>query len=700
MNQDIDSNIDNQILPLAFDFSLHESEEISSNIKIRALSKVLRIQGHGNQNLKNIKTSKNESLKNFLDNNSIVYRETNLSRYNYKNTIPTTVACTIDDYICIYSEGRTQKFYSANKNTNISLSEVEALNLKQSYEIFGGLKDNPLNFVDVINFTFNKQLSLFITVLLVALLTTILYVTLPLFTSALIEDIIPYANISLLTYYSLGFMLVLGVSSLTVYVQNILLIRLETITDLRIQVALWDRLIKLPLSKINIFNAGDLNSRVDAVSRIRNILTSAVLQTILGSIFSVIYLVLMIVCAPVATLVTMPILIILVIILAYLVYQKFRLQLVVFQQEADTLNFSFQSVLNLVPFKSAGLEKRLLLKWLTEIHKLAVLNLKAQSFEDAASYIVQFARTTSLAVVFFYVYFRLNLYPTQILDDKLLQITGSYVTFLVAFQGLFSGISRLVLVLGSSVSEVYVQWQRAHSIFASPIDPGYSENSISHSIKNDIILKDISYQYSLGFTQIFTKLNIKFDVGKFTAIKGPSGCGKTTLLRLILGLEKPDSGIILIDNIDINKINIRQYRRNIGVVMQDITMFPASIYKNICAGLDFSEDEVWNALERAEIADEVNNMPMKLNTVLANGGASMSGGQLQRLCIARALIGNPSILLLDEATSALDPQQQKNLLDSLMHEGVSLISIAHRLSTIKNADAVYTIKNGGAELNA
>ena len=116
--------------------------------------------------------------------------------------------------------------------------------------------------------------------------------------------------------------------------------------------------------------------------------------------------------------------------------------------------------------------------------------------------------------------------------------------------------------------------------------------------------------------------------------------------------------------------------------------------------IDFSEDEVWNALERAEIADEVNNMPMKLNTVLANGGASMSGGQLQRLCIARALIGNPSILLLDEATSALDPQQQKNLLDSLMHEGVSLISIAHRLSTIKNADAVYTIKNGGAELNA
>lgn len=133
--------------------------------------------------------------------------------------------------------------------------------------------------------------------------------------------------------------------------------------------------------------------------------------------------------------------------------------------------------------------------------------------------------------------------------------------------------------------------------------------------------------------------------------------------------------------------------------MQDLTMFPASIYKNICAGLEYSEEEVWHALERAQIADDIQNMPMKLDTVLSNGGSSLSGGQLQRLCIARALIGMPSILLLDEATSALDPTQQHVLLDTLMGQGVSLISIAHRLSTIKNADVTYTIQNGGAQLN-
>ena len=133
--------------------------------------------------------------------------------------------------------------------------------------------------------------------------------------------------------------------------------------------------------------------------------------------------------------------------------------------------------------------------------------------------------------------------------------------------------------------------------------------------------------------------------------------------------------------------------------MQDLTMFPSSIFKNICAGLDYSEDEVWHSLERAEMADDVHKMPMGLHTMLTNAGASLSGGQLQRLCIARALIGNPRILILDEATSALDPVQQSNLLGSLLDQNVTLISVAHRLSTIKEADYIYTIRDNRAFLN-
>ena len=699
MINDFDSNLDNQLSSLVNGFSLELSDDISSNLKVRALSKVLKVNGEVSVNLKGFKTQKGETFKSFLDRNSIIYRQSTLSNYSYGNTIPSTIVCTEDDYICIYTINGKQTLFSAQSNSEVQEGDLEKIKAGQSYEIYNGLKDTPLNFFEVIEFTFKNQLSLFLLILLVAMATMILYVTLPLFTNALIEDIIPYANISLLSYYSLGFILVLGVSSLTVYIQNILLIRFETLTDLRLQVALWDRLIKLPLSTINIFNAGDLNSRVDAVTRIRDILSSAVLQTILGSVFSVLYLVLMFIFAPIAALITVPMLLLMILGLTWVLFNKFKLQLVVFQQEADTLNFSFESVENVIPFKSAGAEKSLLLRWLTEINKLAEINLRTQSFEDAASYLVTFARTVSLAIIFFYIYFRLNLYPTQILNENLVGITASYVTFLVAFQGLFSGISQLTIVFGSSLSEVYVQWQRANSIFASPIDPGYSKESISHSITKDIVLKDISYQYKQGFTKIFNNLNATFEVGKFTAIKGPSGCGKTTLLRLILGLEVPDSGTILIDDIAIEKLNIRQYRRDIGVVMQDLTMFPASIYKNICAGLEYSEEEVWHALERAQIADDIQNMPMKLDTVLSNGGSSLSGGQLQRLCIARALIGMPSILLLDEATSALDPTQQHVLLDTLMGQGVSLISIAHRLSTIKNADVTYTIQNGGAQLN-
>lgn len=693
------TNSSKNLINLANNFSLNEDQDLYKSKAIRAISQVFKAKGIKHIDYQKFKTDDNESFKNFLDKNSIVYRSVDLGNYDYTSTIPSTIACFQDDFVCIYPVNEEIKFYSAANNSHLSRDDVKKLGLSDAFEIYAGLHDESVNFFDIFSFTFNGQCRSFLLLLTAALFTTILYLLLPLFTDILTSVIVPYSDFNLLINCSIGFVLILGVSSFSIFIQNILLIRLETITDLRLQVALWDRLVKLPLSLVGIFNTGDLNSRVDAITRIRDILTSAVLQSLLGSLFTILYLIIMLIYAPIATLIILPIIAALLLILAFIIYQKFKLQVRVFQTEADTLNFSLQAILNVVPFKSAGAEGNILTKWLKEINKLAVINLKTQSYEDAANYIVSFARTISLSVIFFYIYVRLNLYPSQVLSQKLSEITGSYVTFLVAFQAFLTGVSELTLLVGSSLSEVYVQWHRARPIFSSPVDEGYSQLSAVHRVNNEITFNNISYKYPDGFTRIFHELSMSFKIGKYTAIKGHSGCGKSTLIKLLLGLEEPTSGTIQIDHLDIKKINIRSYRREIGVVMQDLSLFPASIFKNMCGGLDYSEDEVWHALERAKIADEVHAMPMQLNTLLTNGGLSLSGGQQQRLCIARALMGTPRILLLDEATSALDPRQQEELLADLISQNVTLISIAHRLSTIKSADIIYTINNGKAEAN-
>ena len=150
MMDEFDSDIDNQLSSLVYGFSLELSDDISSNIRVRALSKVLKANGESNINLKGFKTQKGETFKSFLDRNSIIYRQSTLSNYSYGITIPSTIVCTEDDYICIYTINGKQTLFSALSNSEIHTSDLGKIKEGQSYEIYNGLDDTPLNFLEVI----------------------------------------------------------------------------------------------------------------------------------------------------------------------------------------------------------------------------------------------------------------------------------------------------------------------------------------------------------------------------------------------------------------------------------------------------------------------------------------------------------------------------------------------------------------------
>ena len=182
--------------------------------------------------------------------------------------------------------------------------------------------------------------------------------------------------------------------------------------------------------------------------------------------------------------------------------------------------------------------------------------------------------------------------------------------------------------------------------------------------------------------------------GEFVAIVGPSGSGKSTLLRLLLGFEQPQTGNIFYDGKNLAELDLEAVRQQLGVVLQNGKVMTGSIYENISSGELVSPQVAWEAAQKVGFADDIEEMPMGMHTVVSEGGSNLSGGQRQRLLIARALILEPKILLFDEATSALDNKTQAIVTESLEQLNVTRVVIAHRLSTIRNADFIYVMSQG------
>ena len=215
------------------------------------------------------------------------------------------------------------------------------------------------------------------------------------------------------------------------------------------------------------------------------------------------------------------------------------------------------------------------------------------------------------------------------------------------------------------------------------------------SITGALELLHVSFRYEKEGRMILDDLSLKIPARQYVAIVGRTGCGKSTLLRLLLGFEKPEKGAIFYDRKDIQTLDLGSLRKCIGTVLQEGDLFSGSIYENITVSAPgLSLEEAWAAAEIAGIADDIRAMPMGMHTMLQGGGGGISGGQKQRLMIARAVAPKPKLLLLDEATSALDNITQKQVAEALDRMRCTRIVIAHRLSTIRHCDRILVMDGG------
>lgn len=288
--------------------------------------------------------------------------------------------------------------------------------------------------------------------------------------------------------------------------------------------------------------------------------------------------------------------------------------------------------------------------------------------------------------------FSLVLYYIMIQGDIGLSV-GAFMGFASAF-GAFSRAMLQAVSCVFTANSIAAKYRRVRPLLEQ-LPEIEADTDLPGDLTGDIEISNVTFAYNKESGPVLKNLSLHIHPGEYIGIVGPSGCGKSTLLKLLLGFEKPQSGKIFYDGIDIDGIDKRELRKKFGVVLQDGKLISGSIYENIViTAPNTSIERVEQVIKDVGLEQDIEQMPMGLHTVLSEDSGTISGGQQQRILIARAIVGKPKILYFDEATSALDNVTQKQVIDSLERLHATRFVIAHRLSTIMNCDRIIVLNKG------
>jgi ABC-type bacteriocin/lantibiotic exporter with double-glycine peptidase domain len=214
------------------------------------------------------------------------------------------------------------------------------------------------------------------------------------------------------------------------------------------------------------------------------------------------------------------------------------------------------------------------------------------------------------------------------------------------------------------------------------------------NLEGAIDVDNVSLRRSPDEPCALDSVSFRVEPGSYVGIAGPSGSGKSTLLRVLAKMDTPTSGHVTFDGIDIQNLDGSSLRRRIGIVAQSGRLFPGTILENIAAGVPITPEEAWEAARLACASDDIETMPLGMSTPVSDANPTLSGGQIQRILIARAVVKKPAVLLLDEATSALDPDCEAQVIANLRRRNVTIVAVAHRLETIMACDRIHVIDRG------
>lgn len=505
----------------------------------------------------------------------------------------------------------------------------------------------------------------------------------PIVTGVIFDKVIPDGERLLLI--QIGFLL--SALALTTFAFNLTrafaMQRLEGRTEADLQAAVWDRLLSLPVTFFKQFTAGELANRAMGISEIRDILAGMAINTVVSAIFSIFYFILLFYYNVKLALICTVIVIVVMGISLLCGYLQLRYERELIDLNNELSGRVFGLLSGISKLKMAGAEKRAFYHWTQVFSKARGISYQN---EHLGNKLEVFNSTVNIiaSMIIFFALIRLS-------DIKL--GAGMFIAFNSAFGSFFGSMLSLSNVI-LEANVLVPLYERTKPILETL--PEYDEDKADPGeLLGNIEISHVNFRYEDNGPLILNDVSIRIRAGEYVALVGPSGSGKSTLFRILLGFEKPEAGQVYYDSWDLEKVDIRMVRQQMGVVLQGGQLMSGSIFENIVGATPgLTVDDAWEAARRAGMAEDIESMPMGMHTVVMEGGGTLSGGQRQRLMIARAIITNPQIVYFDEATSALDNKTQEVVSESLGNLKATRIVIAHRLSTIVNCDRIIVLDRG------
>ena len=507
----------------------------------------------------------------------------------------------------------------------------------------------------------------------------------PYYMQWVVDEVLVSFDESLLTVLVFGFALIVIISVVTNAVRSWLVLRLSSMLNMQMGVNLLRHLLRLPMNYFEARHIGDVVSRFGSLAQIRERITTGFVETLVDGVMAITVLVMMLFYSIKLTVI---------VISAIALYTLIRLALYrplhqateeMIQSLAKEQSNFLENIRGMQTIKLFGNEMQRQGIWqnryaevINSEIRLGRLKISFDSFNK-----LLFGLENVLVV-----YFAASLVMSG-------SLTVGMVLAFIAYKGQLTERFANLIEQVIQFKMMRLHLDRIADIALTPIEQNLVGNAVLPEPKGQLTLENICFNYGDEHNNILNNVNLSLSAGDSIAITGPSGCGKTTLMKIMLGLLQPSSGRILLDGKDITQLGLKNYRKYIAAVMQDDTLLAGSIADNICF---FEPQENHLKIEQcthlAAIHDDINNMTMGYNTLVGDMGSNLSGGQIQRLLLARALYQSPCILFMDEATSHLDKDNETKISEQIKHLPMTRIMIAHRQETINKAEQIYLLKDG------